>query len=232
MQKVVSSVVQPVADPLRQWAHDQSDWWQSFTHSGRLTAENRRLKAVEQTYELYGATTNLLVDEVDELRNLVKLPPRVGKERIAADVWLLAANESRMSLSVGSNQGVKVGMPVESATGLIGTVQTVAKDRCQVILITSPVVRIGATVENVPAQQGGLVRGESPRRLSLELFDTAVPVKVGDWIVTSGFSERIPAGIPIGQITSVDKQEEYGSVRLDIVPSFMNSPLRTVYVLK
>lgn len=232
MQSAVSAVVQPVADPMRQWAHDQSDWWQSFTHSGRLTAETRRLRAVEQASSLYGATSELLVGEVDELRNLLKLPPRVGKERIAADVWLLATSESRMTLSVGSNQGVKVGMPVESATGLIGTVQTVSPDRCQVILITSPVARIGATVENVPAQQGGLARGESPRRLSLELYDTAVPVKVGDWIVTSGYSERIPAGIAIGQITSVDKQEEYGSVRLDIVPSFMNSPLRTVFVLK
>src|SRR4029077_948197 len=117
------------------------------------------------------------------------------------------------------------------AQGLIGRVQTVYPKSSQVVLLSSPDLTVGASVVRDPPQPG-LLHGESPNNLVLELTNPDAPVQIGDAVVTSGFSDMIPRGIPIGRVIQVYPDIEFGARRASIFPSVSIGSLREVFVLK
>ena len=105
-------------------------------------------------------------------------------------------------------------MPVVAPGGLLGRIQSVGENDSIVVLLSSPDPsnRIGAMVVRKPPNDPslGLLRGESLNQLILEFSDPKAQVEVGDKVVSSGFSEFIPRNVPIGIVTQVENDEEYG----------------------
>jgi cell shape-determining protein MreC len=56
-------------------------------------------------------------------------------------------------------------------------------------------------------------------------------VQIGDTIVTSGFSEKIPKGLIIGKVIQLDPSEEFGTLKARIDPAFSLGNLEFVIVL-
>lgn len=141
--------------------------------------------------------------------------------------------ENRFTLNVGWDSGVKVGQPVVAAGGLLGKIQVVTGKTSQVLLLASPEPsnRIGAlALRNPPS--AGLLRGESSATFVLEFSDPKAPVATGDLVVTAGFSEHIPRGIPIGRVIQVDDNVEFGKRQARVYPSASIGNVREVFVLK
>lgn len=195
----------------------------------RIKLEIKRLKQLEASYLVYEQTVESLRNELDQLRKLDQMP-NFGRHRIPARIVGYFPNENRITLSAGSREGVKVGMPVVTAQGLAGIVQTVESDKCQILTVTSPVVRYGAMVardSGVP----GLMKGQTPTRLVLDVLDNG-KIEVGDPVVTSGYSDRIPRGIPVGTVAEVVPDPSYGTRRVFVAPSTQVGPTLDVWVLK
>lgn len=232
---LISSTVQTLVDPpaglFDRAARNIDDFWTGLAQASSLKEENRRLKGLLQAAAQYQEIVDSLNAKNDRLRKMVELKPLPGKTRIAADVIAYLPYENRLRISVGRRDGVEPLMPVINEDGLVGVVQSVEETRSQVTLITSPTTKVGAVALRDPPQPG-LLTGQTPTRLVLEFVDTQSPLEVGDKVVTSGHSETIPGGIPIGKIVQVENDADFGSRKAQVFPNVKVGELREVFVLK
>lgn len=198
-----------------------------------LVVENRALKSQMAAVALYTETMDRLSQEIESLRRLQGFPPIAGKIKVPAEVIGYYPYENRLTLSAGSDRGVRVGQPVVAPEGLIGRIQVVTPKSSQVLLLSSPEAsnRIGALAMRNPPS-AGLLRGESSTTYLLEFNDPKAPVANGDLVVTSGFSEHIPRGIPIGRVIQVDDNVEFGKRQARVYPNVAIGTLREVFILK
>jgi rod shape-determining protein MreC len=232
ISSVLQTVVSPISRPMGSLATSGNDFFAGLFSARQLSIENQRLRALAQSAALYTEQIQRLDAEIERLRTLEAMGPIPGKTRIPAQVIGFAFYENRLTLDVGSKQGVEVGCPVEAPDGLVGTVQVVEPNRCQVLLLTSRGLKIGAIDLSRNPPPAGLLQGESSSTLVLTFQDPKAPVEIGDKIVTFGASERIPRGILIGRVISVATDEEFGSLRAIIDPAVSVGQLREVHVLR
>lgn len=227
-----NTLIGPVAGPAGSLTRATGDFFSGIFAARGLVEENRRLKSLAASAEMYNSRLDRLQDEIARLRILQGFGPIPGKERVLADVIGYAAYENRITLNVGEAQGIRPGMPVEAPEGLVGTIQTVEKNRCQALLITSAGLTVGAADLSRDPPPAGFCKGESSNSLTVDFQDPKAPVEIGDRIVTSGFSDKIPGGIIIGRVISVESDEQFGRLRAQVFPAISVGNLREVHVLK
>lgn len=217
-----------------------SDFLGGLFSARRLTEENRRLRSLEVALDLYGPTVEYKNQEIERLRAMLGFAPGMGKTKVPASVCGFSMNENRLTLDVGSRQGIGLGCPVVCSDGLVGTVEEVESNECQVLMLTSAGLQptaagktqlIGAidVTRNPPLV--GVVRGENASTISMTLLDPKAPVQVGDMIVTYGASDRIPEGLAIGKVIQVEPDQELGTLKARIDPVFSVGNLDALFVL-
>jgi rod shape-determining protein MreC len=207
-----------------------SDFSSGFFHSGSLTAENRHLRTMAEAEKLYNVRLGELQSKIDGLQKLLNLDVP-GHKRLPARIIGVFPDENRATISAGSAEGVVAGVPIVAPGGLLGLVQTVDTHTSQATLIWSPLpFKIGAMVAGKP-DSAGLMHGDAPDRLILDLNLNA-PVQVGDLVVTSGFSAKIPRGLPIGRVVQVQQDQDFGTERAQIVPNVEIGDVQEVVVLR
>ena len=229
---IIQSLVAPIARPLRATANSSSDFFGSIGRARSLSAENGNLKAQLTAISMYAERISHLESEVDLLRKNTALPPLPGKERVNADIVGFFQYENRIRLNVGSEKGIKPNMPVVTAHGLVGVIQTVKVGESQAILTTSIGLQIGGIDFSRTPPPAGLIKGRNSSTLVMTLFDPTANVMIGDSIVTSPYSETIPSGILIGRVLQVENDPDYGTRRAILDPSINIGSIREVQVLK
>lgn len=103
-------------------------------------------------------------------------------------------------INVGSDDGVRPGMPVVADKGLVGQVDAVIPTAARVRLITDPSSRVNVrtTPSNVDAVLAGSLTGD----LQLTLVPLEAKIQPGDLVVTSGLGGQYPPNILVGQVVS------------------------------
>jgi rod shape-determining protein MreC len=124
--------------------------------------------------------------------------PVVGR---SADHWW-----SHLMLGRGKADGVEVNSVVMGPGGVIGRVSKVSNHGSLVVLLSDAFNQVGVTVSRTRAT--GFVKGQSGEKAGSQVvmafFDKNVDVRKGDMVVTSAFSQKFPAGLPVGRVESVD----------------------------
>lgn len=108
------------------------------------------------------------------------------------------------TISAGRNQGVTVGMPVRSASGLVGRVLEVNESTARVLLITDPdsVVPVRRARDGLAA----FASGRSDGTLQLRLISLGInPLKPGDVFVTSGSGGLYHPNTAVAVVTEVTR---------------------------
>ena len=237
---LLRTLIRPVSVPMASLTRGMNDFFHGLVSASHLSAENRRLKELEAAISLYGPTVADRDDQITRLRSMLQFGSVPGKKRVPASVIGFSINENRLTLNVGSAQGLVLGAPVESAQGLVGTVEEVEAHECQVLMLTSAGLQmtsrgktqlIGAIDVNRTPPLVGLVRGENASTLSMTFLDPKAPVQVGDLIMTSGYSDKIPRGINIGKVIQIEPNEEFGTLKARVDPAFSAGNLDVVFVL-
>lgn len=231
-----SEFIQVINQPVVTGVTSFSDWVADFlfgvTHANYLLQKNLQINENLKLTQQEVQKLKSLESENENLKRLIGIKNvYLQKQKIPAKVIGYFPYENRMNLSAGSNQGVESGMPVISGDGIIGVIQNVAADSSQVNLITSSTLKIGGLIQKeIPI--AGLIRGNSGNTLLFEFMDEKAPVQISDQVVTSGFSERIPRGIPIGKIIQIENNADFGTRRFLVYPSVQLSMVREAYILK
>jgi rod shape-determining protein MreC len=103
-------------------------------------------------------------------------------------------------LDRGGDDGIRGGMPVVAAGGLVGRVVDVGPHHSTVLPLTDAASAVG--VRAGPAGAAGIAQGGGGPSLRLDLLDPNAPLESGDLAVTSGLRHsRFPAGLPVGRVT-------------------------------
>jgi rod shape-determining protein MreC len=195
-----------------------------------LARENERLKGEISALRIYQAMAADAVAQLNAIQSLDTIPLAPGASMVKGRVIGYWPNEHRLTLNVGSNDGVEANRAVVAPEGLAGVVDTVSPDSCQVLLITSASTRVGGKIVR-DVTTFGLIRGLTYESLGMEVKRDS-PVETGDRVVTSGISEWILGGLPVGEVTQITPRPEFGTKLLVLFPGFKVSAGRYLGVLK
>jgi len=189
----------------------------------RLTAENRQLQAeLDQVREIRLANERLrrLLDFEENIA-LPALPAQVISED--ASSWFRT-----VAIDKGSRDGLREGLPVVVADGVVGRIIRVASAQSRVLLITDASSAAAALVQK--SRTRGVCRGQG-EYLTLDFALRRENVEVGDRIVTSGTGGVFPKGLVLGSVAAVDR-EDYGLFQgVRVTPAVDFSRLEEVLVL-
>ncbi|MDA0985402.1 MAG: rod shape-determining protein MreC, partial [Bacteroidetes bacterium] len=131
-------------------------------------------------------------------------------------------------INQGSSHGIRPEMGVISNNGIVGIVHSVSKNYANVISILHQDLKINVRTTKSPAFGSLVWKGGSPLEFKIEDIVTNANLHVGDTIITGGMSFYFPLGIPIGQITHLEKNEENGYFSIDA--QLFNDPSQVYYV--
>lgn len=140
MRRVFGTVFSPIEDVSRVVTRPLSGAWKAFREYDDVVDENDRLKEEVALQEGAAVAAAASVRLAQELLALNGLPTLAGINSVTAQViGETPTNYSQIvEINQGSSSGIKVGMPVLNAAGLIGKVTEVFGDRALVMLISDP----------------------------------------------------------------------------------------------
>lgn len=231
VSRTVLATVQPASQTVGRGLDGVTDFVGGIVNASALVERNRALESQAKSAALYDQTVALLRRDIDALRKSLNQAPVRGRTRIPASVVGYFPYENRITITIGKKQGIWPGLPVVTAEGLLGVVQVVEERISHVSLLSSPTLRVGAITDRDPAP-AGLLHGATADVLIFELLDSKIPVSINDLVITSGFSENIPRGIPIGKVVQVEDDEAFGTRRAQVYPLAQIGNVRQVFVLR
>lgn len=117
----------------------------------------------------------------------------------------------------GSDDGLRRGMPVVTAQGLVGRVSAVTAGAARVQLITDAASTVNVRID--PSEASGVLAGQVTGEVELGMIPQEEVVEIGDLVLTSGLGGSYPANILIGQISGVRSRDQ------DL---FQNASIQTV----
>ena len=227
----IQTVVEPGASATIWTITAAGDLWAGVTNAGDMRREIERLRAMETAFRSYQESVDLLRERLSELQEMHELPTDGEHQREIAKVVGYFPLQNRITLNRGSRHGLAEHMAVMTPDGLVGWIDKVDANRSQVLLLSSPALKIAAKVL-AEAPVPGFVRGETANRLVMVAVVDPDEVHAGDLVVTSGFSETIPEGLPIGTVIDVHKDQQRGAWRVLVLPHVGTGTFNEVYVLK
>jgi len=150
----------------------------------------------------------------------------VGAEVIGQDPssWFKS-----VTIDKGERDGVRKGMAVISAAGVIGQILKTAPHYATVLLITDYNSAVDSIVQRTRAK--AIVEGNGENRCQLKYLLRTEEVAVGDAIVTSGLAGNFPKGLMVGEIKKVDKKGHGVFQYAELVPSVDLTKLEEVFVV-
>jgi cell shape-determining protein MreC len=179
-------------------------------------AQADSLMAIVDSLSAVLSTHSALLNENRTLRDLLALAERAGPGYVPATVLRpgTSGSESVFLVDIGERDGVSQGSPVVNPRGLVGVIREVRSRSAVGMDWTHPDFRVSAMLADGSAY--GLVESWPGRfreddRLILNGVAYNQEVAVGSMVVTSGFGDMYPRGIPIGRIDEL--RDEQGSWR-------------------
>jgi len=167
----------------------------------------------------------------ERLQKLLQFREKIPSSLIAAEVigqdpssWFKS-----VTLNKGEKDGVRKGMAVISAEGVIGQILKTAPGYATVLLITDYNSAIDSIVRRTRAK--AIVEGKGENRCLLKYLLRADDVVVGDIVVTSGLGGNFPKGLMVGEIRKVDKRGHGIFQHAELVPSVDLTKLEEVLVI-
>jgi rod shape-determining protein MreC len=129
----------------------------------------------------------------------------------------------------GSDSGLRHGMPVITAQGLVGRVDAVTASAARVQLVTDPGSAVNVRLPEAGAD--GMLIGSVTGDLTLEMIPQENQLRSGELILTSGLGGTYPSNILAGQVVSVRKIETALFQSASVQPVVDFSSLRAVLVV-
>ena len=175
-----------------------SDYWDAASQNGELKRERRAM--LRRMIE-----AKAILQENGQLKAALQLREQTHDAIAAGRIVGSSFNSPRRFaiLSVGSKDGVRVGMPVRAADGLVGRIIDTGALASRVLLVSD-------RANIVPARllRGGMAvisQGRGDGTIDVRPLEVGRnPFKRGDIIITSGTGGLYPPLVPIARIVKLD----------------------------
>lgn len=186
-------VFTPLEDAARVVTRPIENAWHGITDYDDLERENQALR--EQLDQQEGAFIAALasVRDAQELLALNGIANLANIESCTAQV--IGQSPSNFSQTVeinrGTDCGIKVGMPVVNAAGLVGKVTRVQPDRAVVMLATDPQYAVAVKIVNPPGPSSTTTTTSAPRDATDSTTTTSTTVPPPDDVTVT--TDLLPA---------------------------------------
>jgi rod shape-determining protein MreC len=229
-----STVLDPFENAVSRVSRPITESWNDAVSEDdidEVRRENKRLRDRVAELEAEAVGAEDARHQLDELTTTLGLPGVSDVGSVAARVTSGPRSNLAHAVEIdkGTNDGIKLGMPVLTSAGLVGRVSRVSTGRATVELITNPDFRVGVRVADTG--QLGTARGQG--RDEPLVVDTNIEpgtnVPSGSGLVTSGVDRSAyPAAIPIAKVAST--REGAGGMSLELVAEPLVDVDRLSYV--
>jgi len=204
------------------------DVWKRYIFLVGLEQENRTLKArIAQLTNELNESRELHLEGL-RLRELLAMKNTLPGAVIAARVVDRenAYVFKTILINKGTSDGLRVGLPVVSAEGVVGRIVDASWNVSRVLLLTDYNSNISARIQNGRAE--GILQGGGAINCALKYVERSEEVKVGDTVVTSGLGGVFPGGLILGTVSRVDRKGSGLFLNIDVSPSVHFSRLEEV----
>ena len=187
-----------------------------LSHS-ELAAKVEHLERLNRQLALQAANAAELYQENEDLRNRLNLKTKPLWSVLTGEIILRdpVLWRERFFISIGKEHGVKRGCAVfdldlNNNPILVGIIGSVRDKSSEVITIFNPEFRFSAKVgsnDNIGFVNTGN-RTNTHDKMSIDLLPINFEALPGTALRTTGYEQNIPAGIKIGEIISIDKEDK------------------------
>jgi rod shape-determining protein MreC len=201
-----------------------------------LQTARQRIAELETQVAEQERTIVELAERQQEYQTYVDLFNRASEapqlQRITAKVIGHDPNPLFQSIIIdkGTRDGIAVGMPVESARGLVGQVFQATPAAAHVLLITDNVMSVAGRLSTSRAD-GMVFGGGLGAPLTMDWIQLERRVEIGEVVLTSGAGGFFPEDLVIGRVTQVDFNEAELFQRAVIEPAVSFNSLEVVFVI-
>ena len=205
--------------------------FQKYIFLVNLEKENRRLRQRIAELQEENNRAKEMKLAMDRLKNLLQFRQENSQTVIGAEVIGQDPSSWFKSVTIdkGERDGVKKGMAVISAAGVIGQILKTAPHYATVLLITDYNSAIDSIVQRTRAK--AIVEGNGENQCQLKYLLRSEEVAVGDAVVTSGLAGNFPKGLMVGEVKKVDKKGHGVFQYAELVPSVDLTRLEEVFVV-
>ncbi len=127
-----------------------------------------------------------------------------------------------LTVNKGSADGVRPELGVIDRNGVVGIVSNVGTHSARVISLLNPHFRLSCKIKRSDYFGSLVWDGKNPTEAVLEELPRHTVFKVGDTIVTSGYSAVFPPGLPVGVVLDddTDKNQNFFTLRVRLLADF------------
>jgi rod shape-determining protein MreC len=213
---VIVYPVQRIAAAPADIAHRAGEFF--VTHSA-LREENARLRQESLANAQLLQQLKSLQAENAHMRGLLAARERADTKATLAEILYAARDpfSHKIVVDKGLQQEVQAGQPVIDQIGVIGQVTRAYQWLSEVTLITDkdqlvPVLNVRNGLRAVLAGTG------NASTLELRFVPLNADFQNGDQLVTSGIDGVYPAGLPVAEVSNVERNASYAFARIACTP--------------
>ena len=200
-----TDLVAPLAIPLNEVSATADGLWSGAGDYWDAANQNGKLKRERDAMRQQLITAHAILQENRQLKATLRLRDR-GQQVVAVGRLVGSSFQSPRRfaiISVGSRDGVEVGMPVQAADGLIGRIIDSGAFAARVLLVSDRASIVPARLLRTGAPVIAQGRGDGMIEVKpLEVGRN--PFRRGDLIVTSGTGGLYPPLIPVGRVVRAE----------------------------
>jgi len=206
--------------------------WEGYFYLVRVQRENAALRSRLGEYEQREVQYQEALQTLTRLEALLDLKKQVALPITGARV--IAYDPSLWSrcalLDQGQDNGVKRGLPVLAAGGIMGRIVETYPHYSKVMLIVDRNSGADAMVQRTRVR--GVLQGMGGNRCSLDYVPKSADVQVGDLVLASGLGGIYPKGTAFGKVTAANKKTQGVFQEIEVTPAVDLSALEEVVVVK
>jgi rod shape-determining protein MreC len=203
----ISGALRGVTTTVTGLASGAGNYWDAANQNAQLKRDRAAL--MRRLVEARG-----ILEENQQLRAALKLREH-SRDAVAAGRVVGSSFESSRRfaiISVGTSEGVQVGMPVRAAEGLIGRIIDAGSIASRVLLVTDRANIVPARI--LRGGQPVISTGRGDGTIDVRPLEVGKnPFKPGDVIITSGTGGLYPPLVPIAKVIRLDDD---GAIALPI----------------
>jgi len=198
----------------------------------RTFDEYKRLKEEADVLKARLVGLEEVIRENTRLEDLLKFKRTLVYSSVVASVigrdpsyW-----NSTMIIDKGEKDGIRQGMPVVNALGVVGKIAEVSGGTSKVVLLTDSQFSVAALIQR--PRESGLVSGTLKGVCRMKYIRARAKIHIGDKVITSKLSSSFPEGLLVGEVIAIDDNPKKPTVECLVQPSVAFSQIEEVLVIK
>lgn len=205
--------------------------WDRYVALRTVQEENRQLRREIEYLRGQIAELREMAAANQRLAALLHFQAKMSAQTVAARV--IGRDSTNwyhgVVLDKGEQDGIQAEMGVITQSGAVGRVVKTRSSSSVVLLITDPNNAVTGLIQRT--RDEGIIEGTFDGTVRMKYIPLLSTVRVGDPVVTSGLTGGFPRGVPVGTITSIQKDESELFQTADVRPDVDFTKLEEVLVV-